>query len=157
MPTASNFSHFGPPSLKIAGTSLWVHGRERPDSEDLWDGNWLRITAYCNDNGANITVSGAILTTMDVESFISECDNLYGGLAGEATLKSCEPNLVVTLRATDRLGHIEMSVHITPNHMTQLHEIKFAIDQSYLPAILAECRAILQAYPVRGGSNTNGH
>jgi hypothetical protein len=37
--------NLGPPSLKIDGFALWVHGRQLPESQDFYDGNWLNVTA----------------------------------------------------------------------------------------------------------------
>jgi hypothetical protein len=47
------------------------------------------------------------------------------------------------LRASGRLGHILMHVEITPDQMTQDHRMDFEIDQSYLPSLLAHCRAVI--------------
>ncbi|MGD0137414.1 MAG: hypothetical protein ABSD28_00935 [Tepidisphaeraceae bacterium] len=139
----------GSPSLKISGFQLWIQGRQFPNSNDHWDGNWLNITAHCGAAGASIWASGAIITTMDFERFLAECESLYDQMAGEATIQPMEPNLRVSLRATDRLGHIKMHVQITPDHMSQKHELAFEIDQSYLPEIVSQCRMVLRDFPVR--------
>ena len=142
-------ARLGESSLKIEGFQLWVHGRQFPDSHDRWDGNWLNNAAHCGAAGASIWVSGAILTTMDIEDFLKGCERLYAQMTDEAILHSLEPNLSVSLRATDRLGHVEMRVEITPDHLTQKHQLTFAIDQSYLPAIVSQCEKILEEFPVR--------
>ena len=36
--------HLGEPDIKLAGLQIWVHGRQFPDSDDYWDGNWLYVT-----------------------------------------------------------------------------------------------------------------
>ena len=144
-----DISHLGPPALKIAGFQLWVHSRQFPERTDLWDGNWLNITAHCGAKGANIVISGAILTTMDIERFSTECEKLYKNSQTEALLDPLEPTLQLSLMASDRLGHIQMTVKITPDHLCQKHEVKFGIDQTFLPAIISECRAILETYPVK--------
>ena len=38
----------GAPAIRLAGFQLWVHGRQFPDSQDCWDGNWLNVTAHCD-------------------------------------------------------------------------------------------------------------
>jgi hypothetical protein len=43
-----------------------------------------------------------------------------------------------------------MRVQITPDHMTQEHRMDFEIDQSYIPSLIAQCRAIIEEYPIRG-------
>ena len=42
-------ARLGKPDLRVAGFQLWVHGREFPDAQDEWDGNWLRLTAHCGE------------------------------------------------------------------------------------------------------------
>jgi hypothetical protein len=138
----------GAPSLKITGFQLWIHGRQFPESKDLWDGNWLNVTAHCGAAGASIWACGAIITTGDIEGFSGECERLLTRLTAEATIDPVEPNLRVSLRATDNLGHIKMHVQITQDHMSQKHELSFDIDQSYLPEIVSQCHRVLQEFPV---------
>lgn len=140
----------GTPSLKLAGFQLWIHGRQFPECNDHWDGNWLNVTGHCGAAGASIWASGAIITTMDLQRFSAECELLYKGLTTEATIDPMEPKLHLSLRPTDGLGHIKMLVQITQDHMSQKHELSFGIDQSYLPEIISQCQTVLENYPVRG-------
>jgi hypothetical protein len=149
MPSERFKETLGPPSFKVDTFQLWIHGRQFPDSTDLWDGNWLNVTAHCGDDGASVWVSGAILTTMDLERFTTECGRLYRKEASEASLAPLEPNLRITLVPFDRLGHIKMSVHITPDHMSQRHEFTFGLDQTFLPGISMQLFRVLEGYPVR--------
>ncbi len=48
------------------------------------------------------------------------------------------------------LGHIAIEVPVTPDHLNQRHWFRFEIDQSYLPPLVRQCRAVLAAYPIRG-------
>ena len=70
-------------------------------------------------------------------------------LSGEANLACIEPNLSVKLTA-NKMGHILMTVSITPDHRTQRHSFEFDIDQTFLGPLLRQCRAVLDEYPVRG-------
>ena len=140
----------GPPALKISGLQLWVRGRQFPDAQDPWDGNWLNVTTHCGAGGASVWASGAILMVSDIARWVTECEHLYERLQGEAILQTCEPNLLVSIRSSDRIGHMIMRVEITPEHMTQQHKFEFEIDQSYLPSLITHCRAIIAEYPVRG-------
>ncbi len=126
-----------------------MHRRQFPDAQDDWDANWLNVTAQCDDNGASVAASGPILHLSELVRWCREAERLLGAMAGEARLDCREPNLSVALEATS-LGHITMDVSITPEHLTRKHWFQFAIDQSYLPALIAQCRAILEAYPLRG-------
>jgi hypothetical protein len=135
--------------LTLAGLRIRVHGRQLPDAQDPWDGNWLSVTARCEDAGASIVVSGPILHLSELVGWCGEIEKLLATLAGEARLACIEPNLSVVLKATS-LGHITLDVSITSDHLTQKHWFQFNIDQSYLPPLIAGCRSILQAYPLRG-------
>jgi len=140
----------GSPSLTVAGLQLWVHGRESPESQDLYDGNWLRVTGHCSASGASIWIQGSILMVTDIEQFGRECQDLYDGKSNRASLEPLEPELRITLEATDRAGHMRADVEITPDHLAQMHRIRFDIDQSYLPDIIDQCAAIVTAHEVRG-------
>jgi hypothetical protein len=124
----------GPPAVKIAGFQLWVHGRQFPEAEDADDGNWLRITGHCGASGASVWVQGALLMVTDIERFGLGCQRLYDGKADRATIEPSEPELV----------------EISPDHLAQTHRMQFEIDQSYLPAIIEQCVAVVGSYPVRG-------
>jgi hypothetical protein len=125
-----------------------VHGRQFPDSLDFWDGNWLNVTAQCEARGANVSASGPILHLSELQDWFAASERLYQTLTGEATLKSIEPALQVLLKA-ESWGHIAMTVQITPDPMTQQYRFAFDVDQSYLPAFLSQCKAILTAHPIR--------
>ena len=141
--------HLGPPALKCEGFQLWVHGREFPDSQDFFDGNWLRATAHCGAAGASVWVSGSILMVTDLVRWAAECEKLYGQLTGEATLKSYAPELNVVIKPKDQLGHLTVRVAITPDHMNQKHTFDFDIDQTALPELIRQCKAIVSQHPVR--------
>ena len=136
--------------LKLAGLRIRVHGRQFPDAQDDWDGNWLQVTARCDDNGASVVARGPILHLSELDRWCRQAGKLLDTLAGAARLDCREPSLSVVLEAAS-LGRITMEVSITPDHLTQKHWFQFTIDQSYLPALIAQCRAILEAYPLRGG------
>jgi hypothetical protein len=150
MGLAQEANSLGPPAIKVVGFLLWIHGRQFPESQSYWDGNWLNVTAHCGGNGASVWASGAILMVSDLARWVEDCEALYQSGQGEARLQPLEPNLFVTLQSSDRLGHILMRVDITPDHMTQEHRMDFEIDQSYLPSLMAQCRAVIEEYPIRG-------
>ena len=74
---------------------------------------------------------------------------MHQTLVGAAILDCMEPNLRVELKMQS-LGQITMTVHITPEHITQQHSFEFEIDQSYLPAFLRQCGQVLDEYSLRG-------
>ena len=136
--------------LKVAGLQLWVHGREFPESEDLYDGNWLRVTAHCGASGASVWVQGSILMVTDIANFGDKCAAMLSGELESAALDPLEPEIRVTLKAADHIGHVRTQVEITPDHLAQEHRFEFEVDQSYLPGIIGQCSAIVQEYPIRG-------
>ena len=140
----------GEPDLKLAAFQLWVHGREFPEAEDYYDGNWLRVTAHCGASGASVWAQGAILMVTDIARFSEGCAALLNGDSTSATLDPLEPELNLSLQAADQLGHVRAMVEITPDHLAQAHRFEFEIDQSYLPDIIRQCSAIVQEYPIRG-------
>lgn len=143
----------GEPDLKVAGLRLWVHGRQFPGSQDDYDSNWLRVTAHCGASGASVLAKGAIVMVMDIDGFGAGCAAMLRGESSSAALDPLEPELKVSLDATDSLGHIRVHVEITPDHLMQSHRFEFEVDQSYLPAIIKECSEIVREYPIRGQEN----
>ena len=152
----SERADLGPPDLKVAGFQLWVHGREFPEADDYNDGNWLRVTAHCGASGASIWVQGSILMVTDVAAFGDQCGAMLRGNSDSAALDPLEPELKVSLRVADRLGHLRARVEITPDHLAQSHALEFDLDQSYLPEIIRQCGAIVQEYSVRGARDQKG-
>ncbi|WP_427551556.1 WapI family immunity protein [Methylomonas sp. MS20] len=138
----------GEPDLKIAGLHLWVHGREFPQSEDYWDGNWLRVTAYCLYPNSSVRTHGSIVHLGEIAGLLRETESLYKTLQGQAALQCMEPYLGIELLAQTG-GHIRVKISITPDHMTETHSYTDNIDQSYLPPIVAGCQAILAKLPLR--------
>jgi hypothetical protein len=145
----------GEPDLQIAGLRLWIHGRQFPDATDYWDGNWLRVTAYCTYSESTVRVHGPIIHLREVVGFLRGCQRLYETLAGRAELDCIEPNLRISLVA-ETGGHIRVELSITPDHMTESHRFTDAFDQTYLPPVIAACERILQQYPVREADRLPG-
>jgi hypothetical protein len=144
--------NLGAPDIKLEGLQIWIHGRQFPNEEDYWDGNWLNVTAHCGSHGADVWTSGPILHVPDIARWLDSLEWMNKSLSGEADLVSLEPELVVELKM-DSPGKISMRVEITPDHMTQEHNFQFEIDQSYLVGLIESCRKILAKYPMRGKPN----
>ncbi len=140
--------NLGEPTLKIAGLRVWIHGRQYPEASDYWDGNWLRVTACCNSEGSVVFTSGPIVRVDELGRFLSGCQHLYTTLLGSAVLDCLEPNLRVELTA-QTLGKIEVRLSITPDQIAESHTYIDFVDQTYLPALMASCRAVLNNFPLR--------
>lgn len=50
--------NLGAPDIELEGSQMWIHGRQFPNDEDYWDGNWLNVTAHCGSHGANVWTGG---------------------------------------------------------------------------------------------------
>lgn len=135
------------PDLHFCGFSMWVDQRQFPEASDYWDGNWLMIRARMEASGARVECAGPILMTTDIREFREQLASMIDTLAGEASLKGLEPELDVLLRMKKR-GHIEGTIEITADHLNQCHRFTVETDQTYLPAVLRSCDAILKRFPV---------
>lgn len=137
------------PHLQLAGLSLWILGREFPNSNDFWDGNWLNVLAHVAADGAIVEVSGPILHGSELASFADELQALHQSLNGQASLGGqLEPNLRVEIAVTS-LGHLAVTVTVSPNPLRQKHEFNFDRDQTDIQPLIAACRNILSDYPLK--------
>jgi hypothetical protein len=137
------------PDIKLAGLSLWALEWQFPESHDFWDGNWLNIRASVEAHGAFVEISGPWLRNDELAAFREQLAKLERDLTGEAELHCIEPALNVKVRCGS-LGHVEVEVAITPDHLTQTHRFIFEADQSYLKPVLRGCARILERFPQRG-------
>ena len=144
----------GEADLKISGLKLWVHGRQFPDMDDYWDGNWLNVTAYCSAAGSSVMVSGSFIHVPEIRRLHDSIVALNTTLTGSAALECIEPELSVLIQA-ESPGHLVMVVNITPNHLDQTHEYTFELDQSYLTGLISDCTKILVKYPIKDSDEPN--
>jgi hypothetical protein len=140
---------YGEPDLKIAGLSVWAISREFPQSDDYLDGNWLNIHARVEAPGARVDVSGPWLRIDEIMSFRRELAVVNRDLKGTAELACIEPILSVKLTCGS-LGHVEVTVEISPEHLTQSHRFVFALDQTYLGPVISACNRLVGKFPLKG-------
>lgn len=138
------------PDLRVGGLCLWIHGRADRHATEFWDANWLRVTARCVEGGGSVAVQGPILHLTELEAFVEECAELHRAPDGTATLDCAEPNLRLTLSASDGRGGVRAEASLTPDHLRQRHAFGFDIDQSALPDIIRQIRSIIERFPLRG-------
>ena len=93
-----------PPDLALGPLALWVHGREDLAATDEQELNRLRVTARCEGQGAEVTVTGALLTTFDLDHWLQECAALERRPEGEVCGAWFVECLVVD-RSLDDRGH----------------------------------------------------
>jgi hypothetical protein len=138
------FTKLGEPNIKIAGLAIWIHNRESPIEE-----NWLNVTIHCGAQGAAVTTNGSIIHLSEIARLLEAAEHLQKALTGKIEIECIEPYLSIKFEA-EKLGHIDMIVDITPDHLLQQHSFIFEIDQSYLPKLISNCSTVLERYPIIG-------
>lgn len=137
------------PDIQLADLSIWIRSYEFPDSLDYWDGNWLDIYAHVKTPGAFVEIEGPWVRNDELTRFTKDLAVLHNDLKGTATLDCIEPALGAKVTCGS-LGHIEVVVKITPDHLRQTHQFIFEIDQSYLSDTLSGLERVLERFPIRG-------
>lgn len=146
--TSLELESLGEPDLQIAGLRLWVHGRQFPQSQDCWDGNWLIVTAHCSYPQSSVCVHGSFIHLGEIYGLLQETEALFQTLNGQAELRCMEPNLSVELHAQTG-GHIRVKIAITPDQISESHSCTDGFDQTYLPPIIEGCKEILAKFPLK--------
>ena len=136
-------------SFSLAGLEVTILNRQFPDAADYWDGNWLNVMARCEAEGSSASASGPILHMPELVDWLKALKEMYRTLSGQADLKPIEPNFAVNMTIT-KMGQIAVSVHLSPNHLTQAHRFDFTIDQSHLPPLIGQLESIVKAFPIKG-------
>jgi len=113
-----------------------------------WE-DWLSATAHCGGAGADVWVHGEILTLTAIRAWTEDCEKINRNLSGRAVLDGIEPELLVTMEVSDRLGHLKVNVNITPDYLNQQHKFVFELDQSYLPSMIQECKTALSSFGLK--------
>ena len=141
-PPAPDSGTADPRALSFAGFELWVYGWAPGAVPGRPYEDWLRVSARCVSNGADVRVSGPIMSAAAVVRWVQECERLYETLSGEAVLDSGEPALKLRLTAIGS-GGIAARVEMAPVPGLQEHFFTFEIDQTYLPTVIAQGRALI--------------
>jgi hypothetical protein len=129
--------------------TLTIHARKGLDTADYWDGNWLYCTADVSAGPFRGSVTSTIRTD-DLSRFLPRLEDLYQRLQGEVRFDTMEDWLDVRI-VGDRRGHVEVGGRLCDvNTLGNVLEFRLSFDQTYLPAILRQLRAALEAFPVVG-------
>ena len=138
-------------SISIGSLKIWISGRQFPEHQDYWDGNWLNVTALCEGNGSRVKVSGAIIHLGELKKWKEDLEEFQRKLVGSVELPTIEPTLCVKITARKSgTGHLDCEIDITGDHMSERHYFLFDIDQSYLPGLLTQLAVVLREHPIRG-------
>ena len=126
-----------------------VTRREFPESTDYWDGNWLvsPIDVFVGGFSGHVDAG---LRAEELRGFRNSLEQLYETLTGEAVLESMEDWVRLTF-VGDGIGHIAVSGYVRdePGISNELH-FHLAIDQTFLPGIIASLSGVEAGYPVLG-------
>ena len=75
----------------------------------------------------------------DIHSFGAEYQKLLSSETETTELNPLEPELRISIKRSDSLGHFLAVINVTPNHMTQDHRFEFEIDQTFVRELVAQC------------------
>lgn len=134
-----------PADLAIKGLSFWAIGRSYPQASDAWDADMIDCRIVVQAPGARIELDGRV-GSRDVHWFLESVRTVHETLTGEATLDGSDTGFWATVTAAP-LGQMSFFVAVTPS-ARQKHEFTFEGDQTELLPIVAQCRAILERFPV---------
>jgi hypothetical protein len=126
-----------------------VLGRAHPQYTDFWDGNWLSVKVAIQAGGFKGNYA-ADFRNEELARFHAALVRLYAAQEGVAAFETMEGQLSLKL-TRDRLGHIAVEgiAQDDAGIGNKLH-FHFGIDQTYLPALIAELDEILDKFPVIG-------
>jgi hypothetical protein len=132
--------------------TLTIHGRSHPDSTDYWDGNWLTSTAEIAVGAFRGSID-RLLRNEEVSRFHDRLAELHERLTGEALFDTLEGWFDLRIIGDGR-GHMEARGQLCddPVHGNVL-EFRLFFDQTALPRLMAQLRAVLMAFPVVGAPN----
>lgn len=129
--------------------SLRPLARSNPDSDDFWEGNWLKVDVAVRA-GAFAGRFEADLRTDELEQLAVQLAALEGASAGTAALASAEGWVTVKL-LLERDGGLTGACEVRddPTTGTGLRFL-LAVDAAQRRVLLAALQAIVVAFPVVG-------
>jgi hypothetical protein len=131
-----------------------VHGYEFPEFTTGWDANWLLcdITLDLPHHGTFHAEHRLIILTVELDAFTQQLRTLHqqptGQATGQATLQDSAEQIGLTITLDHGTGTIQGFLAENPTSHLSFQDIP--IDQSFLPDLLTQFQAILDAYPARG-------
>ena len=122
---------------------------EQAEPTNFYDANWLRTTIELRVGAFRAEYEGTIMN-VDFVRFREAVKLLHETLRGEATFDPLEPWVLVRLVGDGR-GHVEAKCTAT-DRLGMGSELRFTLelDQTMLPAILADLEMLSATFSVRG-------
>jgi hypothetical protein len=129
--------------------------REWPAADDYWDGNWLASRVAVRI-GPWIGAYDAMFRAEDFVRFRESVEAMHRDLDGSARFFTMEPFLSIDLKI-DAHGRVSVEGDAKPEGAGRVFgevgldfQLSDFIDQSFLPALIAQLREIESAFPVKG-------
>ncbi len=129
--------------------AIEIEGREWPESADYDDGNWL-VAQVSVSAGSWQGQFAAALRAEEFAGFLRQVETLNERLDSPAEFVPMEPWIAFRL-VPDELGHIRVEGEACdqPGEGNTL-KFKFELDQTCLPGMIDQLKAIAKAHPVVG-------
>ncbi|MEM8884092.1 MAG: hypothetical protein AAGD14_08500 [Planctomycetota bacterium] len=147
--TVRDPSIFGEPDIRLGGLHIWIHTPPGPLKAD-GGYTWLRSTAHYTADGARVWTGGEIFTIECLASLRAGCSILHADFRAGMTaeLPPIEPDLAIRMKVSDRVGHMELEVEMTPDPLRQSHLFRHELDQSYLPTFIDQLDRVIEMRPL---------
>lgn len=124
-------------------------GRSHPDTNDFWDGNWIRAAVEAKVGGFHGSVNGEARAD-ELAQFLDQLARLQETLQGTAEFETMEGWLSIRITGDGR-GHMEIRCVIRdePGIGNTLN-CTFASDQTFTRTTVVQLAEISRAFPVVG-------
>src|SRR6185436_1288811 len=83
------------PYITVGPLKISILGRQFPDIQDYWDGNWLDVIACCEGDGSRVEVRGPFIHLDELKRWKDELESFRRTLTGSVELQTIEPELNV--------------------------------------------------------------
>ncbi len=143
-----HYTNEDPLQFALAGFEMRVLRRQFPDHQDYWDGNWLIVELEYRDKHSSVRANGPIVHLGEVAQLQKCMQSIYDCVSKSEKVDFMEPELGMRFEVGSR-GDIRFELALTPKNTQQSHWYMIEIDLSYLSSAIAQCQAILMAYPIR--------
>ena len=129
--------------------SIIIFGYSYPQSEDYWDGNWIRVDVNVRITGFSGNMSGHIRLE-ELQDLVTILQHIHGNLSGTAIFSTTEEWIGFEIKI-GKLGEVHIRGFLQ-DYWSQHNVLSFVIrsDQTYLLSPIKQLKAILTRFPIRG-------
>lgn len=130
---------------------LTVLSRQFPEHRDFDDGNWLHATAEVRAGGMTADVRREFVRAEELAEFLSELQQVYDRLEGDAHFSTLEGWFSLTVRCNSN-GTLVVDGEVLDQHGVG-NRLLFSLrdlDQTHLPGLIAGLQRTASEFPVVG-------